>query len=61
MADGAIVEWWSRMQSANAEQRAVMAESLGRASGAAPARSGASRSRGGRRRGRGGRSRRSGD
>lgn len=61
MADAAIVEWWSRMQSANAEQRAVMAESLGRASGAAPARSGASRSRGGRRRGRGGRSRRSGD
>jgi poly(A) polymerase len=61
MADAAIVEWWSRMQSANPEQRAAMAESLGRASGSGPARSGTSRSRGGRRRGRGGRSRRSGD
>lgn len=58
MADAAIVEWWSRMQSANPEQRAAMAESLGRASGSGAARSGAARSRGGRRRGRGGRSRR---
>ncbi|MEY3713128.1 MAG: polynucleotide adenylyltransferase PcnB [Pseudomonadota bacterium] len=61
MADAAIVEWWSRMQSASAEQRAAMAESLGRASGAGAVRSGASRARGGRRRGRGGRGRRSGE
>ncbi len=61
MADAAIVEWWSRMQSANADQRAAMAESLGRASGSGTTRSGASRSRGGRRRGRGGRGRRSGE
>ncbi|MBU6212444.1 MAG: polynucleotide adenylyltransferase PcnB [Gammaproteobacteria bacterium] len=58
MADTAMVEWWARMQSANPEQRAAMAESLGRVSGAGPARSGATRSRGGRRRGRGGRGRR---
>ena len=61
MADAAIVEWWSRMQLANPEQRAAMAESLGRASGSGPARSGTTRSRGGRRRGRGGRGRRSGE
>jgi poly(A) polymerase len=64
MADQAIVDWWSRLQTVNADQQATMAEALGRSSGGAVGTGGTGgagaagsgpggRRRGGRHRGRG--------
>jgi len=56
MADQALVEWWSRMQAANPQQRVTMSEALSRESSSAEAGAGGAggggRRRGGRRRGR---------
>ncbi|MBM4198703.1 MAG: polynucleotide adenylyltransferase PcnB [Gammaproteobacteria bacterium] len=54
MADQALVEWWSRMQAANPQQRVTMSEALSRESaGADSGPGGGGRRRVGRRRGRG--------
>jgi len=54
MADRALVEWWSRMQAANPQQRVTMSEALSReTSGADSSPGGGGRRRVGRRRGRG--------
>lgn len=53
MADKALVEWWSNLQSANPQQRLTMSESLNREGSGGEGGVGGGRRRGGRRRGRG--------
>lgn len=60
MADRALVEWWSRLQSATPEQRAAISDTLGRAASSGdgrPGRRGPTGRRRGRRGGRSGRPR----